>query len=207
MMRLYRANFSTNAERVALALGHKGIEVESRYISYDDRSEVEGVSGQSLIPVLVDGDNVVSDSTRIIAYIDSLAPQHQPLFPKDDSRVAEMMFFIDWFNRVWKTFPNGIAAELASENPDHMLIIGLGREMAAALDGFEALLLGRKFLMGNEFTAADCVVFPFVKYAVKRELGDNEPFHVILDEYQQLSEYDHGRVRSWIKRVDALPRA
>ena len=58
MMRLYRANFSTNAERVALALGHKGIEVESRYISYDDRSEVERVSGQPLVPVLVDGDNV-----------------------------------------------------------------------------------------------------------------------------------------------------
>ncbi len=208
MMRLYRANFSTNAERVALALGHKGIEVESRYISNDDRSEVERVSGQPLVPVLIDGDNVVSDSTRIIAYVDSLVPHHQPLFPADDGRVAEMMFFIDWFNRVWKLFPNGIEAELASEDPDHMVIIGLGREMAAALDGFETMLLGRKFLMGNELSAVDCAVFPFVKYAaLEREPADNEPFHVILDEYQQLSEYDHGRLRSWIKRVDALPRA
>ena len=33
MMRLYRANFSTNAERVALALAHKGLEVESVEIS------------------------------------------------------------------------------------------------------------------------------------------------------------------------------
>ena len=48
-----------------------------------------------------------------------------------------MMFFIDWFNRVWKMFPNGIEAELAKEDPDHMVVIGLGREMAAALDGFE----------------------------------------------------------------------
>jgi glutathione S-transferase len=208
MMRLYRANFSTNAERVALALGHKGIEVESRYISYDDRSEVERVSGQPLVPVLVDGDNVVSDSTRIIAYIDSLVPNHQPLFPEGDARVAEMMFFIDWFNRVWKTFPNGIEAELAKEHPDHMLVIGLGREMAAALDGFNALLLGRKFLMSDELSAADCVVFPFVKYAAgKREPADNEPFHVILDDYQQLEEYEHDRLRAWIKRVDALPRA
>ena len=62
--------------------------------------------------------------------------------------------------------------------------------------------------MGKEFSAADCVVFPFVKYAAgKREPGDNEPFHRILDEYQQLSETDHDRLRSWIKRVDALPRA
>jgi len=68
-MILYRANFSTNVERVALALAHKGIEVESRWISYDDRSEVEKVSGQPLVPVVVDHrehiDNVVADSTQI----------------------------------------------------------------------------------------------------------------------------------------------
>ncbi|HEX4345917.1 MAG TPA: glutathione S-transferase family protein [Solirubrobacteraceae bacterium] len=207
MMRLYRANFSTNAERVALALGHKGLEVESRYIDYADRSEVQRVSGQDLIPVLVDGDKVVTDSTRIVVYVDELIPTHQPLFPNDDVRYAEMMFFIDWFNRVWKQAPNLIAAQLASEEPDHMLVIGAGREMAAALDGFETLLRGRDFLMSKELSAVDCAVFPFVKYALKREPADNEPFHRILDEYQQLDEYEHGRLRSWIKRVDALPRA
>lgn len=205
-MRLYRANFSTNAERVALALAHKGIEVDSTYIDYADRSEVQRVSGQGLVPVLVDGDTVVTGSMRIVAYVDELVAQ-PPLYPLDDARYAEMMIFIDWFDRVWKVAPNQIAAELAAENPDHMPIIALGREMRLALDGFEALLSGRKFLMGSELSAADCAVFPFVKYALQREPADSEPFHRVLDEYQELDGDDHLRLRSWIKRVDALPRA
>jgi hypothetical protein len=45
-----------------------------------------------------------------------------------------------------------------------------------------------------------------LKYALKREPADNEPFHLVLDEYQQLGD-EHFKLRSWIKRVDALPRA
>ncbi len=204
-MRLYRANFSTNAERVALALAHKGIEVDSTYIDYADRSEVERVSGQGLVPVLVDGDTVVTGSVRIMAWIDDLVPA-PPLFPPDDARYAEMMIFIEWFDRVWKVAPTRIAAEIEAEHPDHMVVIALGREMRTMLEGFESLLSGRKFLMGSELSAADCAVFPFVKYAAGREPADNEPFHRVLDEYQELDD-DLMRVRSWIKRIDALPRA
>ena len=69
MLRLYRALFSTNVERVALALAHKGLEVESIEITYDDRSPVIEVSGQGLVPVLVDGDEVIHDSKRILQYL------------------------------------------------------------------------------------------------------------------------------------------
>ena len=204
-MRLYRANFSTNAERVALALAHKGIEVESRYISYDDRSEVERISGQPLVPVLVDGDTIVVDSMQIVAYLENLVPQ-PPLYPSDEARYGELLIFVDWFNRVWKLAPNRIEVELAAEQPDHMLITRLGRELAAALDGFESLLAGRKFLFGPELSAADIAAFPFLKYAAGREPADGEPFHEVLDSYQQLTD-DHGRLGSWIKPLAALPRA
>jgi RNA polymerase-associated protein len=204
-MRLYRTRFSTNVERVALALAHKGIAVESRYVDPTDRREVERVSGQPLVPVLVDGDTVVVDSMQIVAHLDGRVPS-PPLYPSDDARYAEMMIFIDWFNRVWKLAPNRIEAELAAPSPDHMLITRLGREMAAALDGFEALLSGRRYLMGSELSAADCAAFPFLKYALARDRADGEPFHRVLDDYQHLDD-DHMRLRSWIKRVDALPRA
>jgi glutathione S-transferase len=208
-MKLYRANFSTNAERVALALAYKGIEVESRYVPSDDRSEVIEVSSQPLVPVVVDTrervTNVVVDSMQIIAYVESHVPS-PPLYPSDEARYAEMMIFIDWFNRVWKVPPNRIEVELASEQPDHMLITKLAREMASYLDGFESLLAGRKFLFGSELSAADCCAFPFLKYALKREPADNDPFHLVLDEYQQLGD-EHFKLRSWIKRIDELPRA
>jgi glutathione S-transferase len=204
-MRLYRTRFSTNVERVALALAHKGIEVESRYVDPADRGEVERVSGQGLVPVLVDGDTIVVDSMQIVAYLEHRVPA-PALYPSDDARYAEMLIFVDWFNRVWKVAPNRIEVELEAERPDHMLITRLGREMAAALDGFEALLTGRRYLMGPELSAADCAAFPFLKYALRRDPADGDPFHRVLDDYQQLDD-DHMRLRSWIRRVDELPRA
>jgi glutathione S-transferase len=45
---IYRIPFSTNVERVALALGHKGMEVEWINVDPHDREEVERISGQPL---------------------------------------------------------------------------------------------------------------------------------------------------------------
>ena len=69
-MKVYSSPFSTNCERVALAAGHKGVDIEWIEVPYDDRAEVERVSGQSLVPVLVDGDEVIHDSKRILQYLD-----------------------------------------------------------------------------------------------------------------------------------------
>jgi glutathione S-transferase len=205
-MRLYRAPFSTNAERVALALAHKGLEVESVEISYEDRSEVERVSGQGLVPVLVDDDGlVVSDSMQIVAHIERLHPD-PPLYPAQPARRAETDVFVDWFNGVWKIAPNAIEAELGRDAPDERRISGPAAAMARCLDRFEALLDGREHLMGGEFSAADCAAFPFLKYALRREEADDELFHRVLEEYQQLGD-EHRRLAAWIERVDARPRA
>jgi glutathione S-transferase len=79
--------------------------------------------------------------------------------------------------------------------------------MAAALDRFERMLTGRDHLMGDEFSAADCAAFPFVKYAaLELDPADDELFHRVLDEYQLLGD-DHPRLQDWIRRVDERPRA
>ena len=80
MIRLYRAPWSTNCERVALALARKDLEVESVLIDYSDRSPVERVSGQPLVPVIVDGDQVVFDSIAILRHLDERYPDDDELF-------------------------------------------------------------------------------------------------------------------------------
>jgi glutathione S-transferase len=206
-MLLYRAPYSTNVERVALALAHKGLEVESVVISYDDRSLVEQVSGQPLVPVLVDDAGlVVAGSMRIVAHVDGLVPE-QRLYPDDRARRAELDAFVDWFDGVWKVAPNAIEAELAPGGAaDAGRIAQLGASMARALDRFEALLSGRSYLFGDALSAADCCVFPFVKYAARRDPDDRELFHLVLEEHQRLGD-DHSRLADWIERIDALPRA
>jgi maleylpyruvate isomerase len=203
-VRLYRAPFSTNVERVALALAHKGLEVESVVIDYADRSPVIRVSGQPLVPVIVDGGRVVADSTTILRYLEETRPD-PPLFPRDRARRAELDVFLEWFNEVWKGPPNAIDAELGRPEPDRERIEALGARMRAWLDVFESMLDGRDYLFG-EFSAADCAAFPFLKYARFRDARDDEQFHVILEEHQRL-DGGHPRLAAWIDRVNERPRA
>ena len=208
MLRLYRFPLSTNVERVALALAHKALAVQSVIVDPADRSEVRRASGQDLVPVLEDGDRVVHDSMRIVRYLEEIRPD-PPLYPRDAARRAEMDVFIDWFDRVWKRPPNEIETELGKPEPDPARIDRLGQEMAGALDLFEEMLAGRPYLMGD-FSAADCAAFPFLKYALFRDLPDRDDdpylFHRILVRYQPLGER-HPRLAAWIRRVDVRPRA
>jgi len=205
VLQLYRAAFSTNVERVALALAHKGLSVESVVIDYSDRSPVHAVSGQPLVPVLVDGGHVIVDSAAILRYLEEKWPE-PPLFPSDPAARAEMDVFIEWFNEVWKVPPNAIEAELANPLPDPARVVELSARMRRWLDLFETLLDGRDHLLSNEFSAADCIAFPFLKFATIRDPRDDEPFHLILEKHQPLGDR-HPRLAAWIERVNARPRA
>jgi glutathione S-transferase len=204
VIRLYRAEWSTNCERVGLALAHKGLEAESVMIDYADRSPVEEVSGQGLVPVIDDDGSVVSDSRAIIAYLEEHYPD-PPLFPAEPARRAEVELFGDWFERVYKAAPNAVEQELERADPDQDLVERRGREMREHLELFERLLTGRQYLFG-EFGAADCLAYPFLKYAAGRDPADDELFHRILEEHQPLGD-DHPRLAAWIDRVGERPRA
>jgi glutathione S-transferase len=204
-LRLYRFPFSTNVERVALALAHKGLDVESVWIDPADRSEVMRLSGQELVPVLVDGDRVISDSAAILEHLEERSPE-RPLYPADPARRTELRLFVDWFNRVWKRPPNLIVGEEQEPEPDRARIAGLEAQIAESLPLFEHLLSGRDYLFGSELTAADFVAFPFLKYALLWEDGDPDRFHEVLRETLRLD----GRfpaLETWIRRIDQLPRA
>lgn len=204
LIRVYRIPFSTNVERVALAAGHKGIEIEWVDIAADDRSLVEAVSGQRLVPVLVEGPEIVVDSPAIVEWLERRTPE-PPLFPGDPARRAEVRVFIAWFNNVWKRPPNLIAAEEQKPQPDAARIVELAVRMRMAIPLFEDLLHDRDYLFG-EFGAADVIAFPFLKYAVFGvPAGDDERFHEILSEHQPLAEA--SPLRAWAARVDAHPRS
>jgi glutathione S-transferase len=201
-MRIWRIPFSTNVERVALGLGHKGLTADWVDVDAADRSEVESVSGQPLVPVLELDGRVIVDSTAILEELERLRPE-PPLYPADTARRAEVEIFVDWFNRVWKRPPNELEAELTTAQPDAETVERLGAEIAGALDRFESLLDGRDYLFG-EFGVADCIAFPFLKYAVLHDPADEELFHRILVEHQRL-EGRHPQLEAWIRRVDERP--
>jgi glutathione S-transferase len=196
LIRVYRVPFSTNVERVALAAGHKGLAIDWVDVADDDRSPVEAVSGQPLVPVLVSDEGVLTDSPRILEWIEARHPD-PPLLPADPAVRAEVRLFCDWFNRVWKRAPNAIADEGPMKE--------LAEEMRTHVALFESLLTGRDYLFG-EFSLADITAFPFLKYA---SLGcaadDDDRFHHVLVEYQPLRE--DSPLHGWVARIDARPRS
>jgi glutathione S-transferase len=196
LIRCYRIPFSTNVERVALAAGHKGLAVDWIDVDPNDRSPVEVVSGQPLVPVLVAGDEVVVDSPRILDWLEERFPE-PTLLPRDPARRAVVRIFADWFNRVWKTFPNGIA-DGVGDPTEH------DAGMRRGVEAFEALLNGSDFLCG-EFGLADVTAFPFLKYAsLGLRPGDTDSFHTVLA--QQVPLRADSPLHAWVARVDALPR-
>ena len=202
-IRIWRAPWSTNCERIALALGHKGLEAESVLIDYSDRTEVERVSGQGLVPVIEEDGEVVNDSLAIMRHLEESHPE-PPLFPPEDPALAQLDLFLGWFDGVWKQAPNALEAELGKESPDEATVAELSERIALDLAIFDGMLTGRDYLLG-EFGASDCAAFPFLKYAAGRDPADDELFHVILDEHQSLD--GRPRLAEWIERVAKRPRA
>jgi glutathione S-transferase len=205
MIRIWRIPFSTNVERVALALAHKGLPVEWVDVEPSDRSAVVAISGQPLVPVLEEDGRVIADSTAILEYLDDRQPE-PPLYPRDEARRAEARLLVDWFNRVWKGPPNELDDLLASPRPDEARVQTLARELERSRDLFEALLADRDHLLGDEPGVLDFVAFPFLKYGLHGvQPDDDERFHRILAGHLRL-DGGYPRLESWIRRVDALPR-
>jgi glutathione S-transferase len=204
VLRVHRIPFSTNVERVALLLAHKGVAVE--WVDHEpaDRSALVRLSGQELVPVLDHDGRVLADSPAILEYLEERFPE-PPLLPADPARRAEIRVFCDWFNRVWKRAPNLYFVEEELPEPDPGRLDRLGARIGSTLPLFEDLLAGRDYLFG-ELSLADVTAFPFLKYAVVWDEGDEHRFHEILRDHLRL-DGRHPRVEAWIGRCDELPRA
>ncbi len=74
---LFRCRTSTNylcaCGKTARALDSLGISYETVRVPFrkSERPDIEKLTGQKLVPVLVDGDEVIHDSKRIVEYLKS----------------------------------------------------------------------------------------------------------------------------------------
>ena len=73
------ARYSSFSWRIRMALKHKGLEFETRPVRISDK-EVIGFSGQGKVPILCDGDTVVSDSWKIATHLENRYPAAPSLF-------------------------------------------------------------------------------------------------------------------------------
>jgi glutathione S-transferase len=107
--------FSPYCWRTRLALAHKGLAYEAIPWRFTDRAAI-AFSGQRTVPVLVDGETVVTDSAAIADYLEAQYPDRPSLFGGDAGR-ALTRFAADWTEQV--VFP-GIARSVVHEIWQHL---------------------------------------------------------------------------------------
>ncbi len=88
--------FSPYCWRTRLALAPKGLQAQTVPWRFPEKA-AHAFSGQGLVPVLQDGERVVSDSWAIAAYLDEAYPQ-KPLFEGAQAR-ALALFLKSWCER------------------------------------------------------------------------------------------------------------
>ncbi|HWH96682.1 MAG TPA: glutathione S-transferase family protein [Baekduia sp.] len=208
-MRVHAIPHSTNVQRVALALGLKGIAV-GEWVQHppEDRAGVRAVSGQDLVPVVeTDDGRILTDSMPIVAWIDATWPEPAPLYPADAAPRREVEAFIAFFDFVWKVPPNAIEAERRKPDPDAAHIDAWVAQLHGWQHGFDALLVNRPYLFGETPGAADICAYPFLRFTTSSDPDDDDLFHGVLIEHLAPAPGRHRNLAAWIDRMAQLPQA
>ena len=87
--------FSPYCWRSLMALSHKGLEFERVPCRFTDKERI-AFSGQTKVPVLADGEQVVADSWAIASHLEAAYPERPALFPGGDTTRALTHFVNAW---------------------------------------------------------------------------------------------------------------
>jgi glutathione S-transferase len=162
-MKLYSGPLSLFTGKVRVALAEKGIEYErvdvpfSRAGGYTPKHpDVLAINPKAQVPVLVDGDVAIYDSTIILEYLEERYPQ-PPLYPRDPGDRARCRQAEAAADEI--LFPNVLA--LIQEvfykrdgERDRARVDGAHQAIAAHYRGLDQKLAGREYLCGP-FSVAD----------------------------------------------------
>ncbi|HTJ92869.1 MAG TPA: glutathione S-transferase [Pararobbsia sp.] len=189
-MKLYYAPLSGHSHRARLMLSLLGVEHELVQVDIpagENKSpEFLKLNAFGQVPVLVDGDLTIADSTAILVY---LAKKYErtdwlPDTPEGAAHVQR-----------WLSFASGeiafgpAAARMIVLFKDPRNPVEVGERAHRVLGLVDAELSSRDWLVGTRPTIADVALYSYIARA-------NEG-------YVDMSPY--ANVNAWIRRVEALP--
>jgi glutathione S-transferase len=196
-MKLYVGILSLFSGKARIALAEKGVAPELVFVTWSrerrylpHHPDVVALNPNAQVPVLVDTDTVVYDSTQIFEYLEDRIPE-PALYPRDPrqrARCRQLEAEGDelWFPCVWdlieaRFYADGSGSEVAAASAQ--------RRLATLYLGLEKVLADRDFALGA-FSAADISIFIQVQAAIRLGAAPDE----------QLTG-----VRAWVERVGARP--
>jgi glutathione S-transferase len=169
-MKIIGSFVSPYVRKVLACMNLKGLSYEVDPITpFFGDDEFERLSPLRRIPLLVDGDFTICDSSVICAYLDDAYPGH-PLFPahpKDRARARWLEEFADTRLGdvfIWNFFYQKVVRPLVWGEPsdEERIEKSLSEDIPAALDYLESQLPADGFLFG-EIGAADIAIASFFR--------------------------------------------
>ncbi len=96
MLELYQFELSQFSEKVRLVLDYKGLAYRKiEVVPGVGQFDLFRISGQRQVPVLKDGNKVITDSTAIALYLDKTYPD-RPIIPTDPQQKATCLLLEQW---------------------------------------------------------------------------------------------------------------
>lgn len=156
--------------KVLIALYENGTPFEPKPVNLGDAAERAAYAAlwpTAKIPLLVDDERVVPETSIQIEYLDRRHPGLLPLLPEDFEAQLEVRLWDRVFDlHVMTPMQRFIAQQLRPEaERDEATLTATVNELGMAYDLIESRLGERTWAAGDAFTMADCAAAPALFYA------------------------------------------
>jgi glutathione S-transferase len=168
---LYHLSECPYCEKVRLALGLERIAYESLTIEPEDRNEVQKISGQSLVPVLVDNDGtVIIESNRILRHLAAMPKSR--LLPSSRRDQTLTWVLVDRsdviLSPICKRLTRRVDDDESPLSDDDLRV--LRRRLEEELAVIEGILERGPYLFGDHPTVADIATHAFLNRLPNEEI-------------------------------------
>jgi glutathione S-transferase len=206
-LELWWGSGSPYSWRALLALEYKKLPYVSHLVQFGKQEhkspQMLQMNPRGRVPVLKDGDYVCFESLAILQYLDRKYPE-SPLFGRAPEEAGTIMRVICEYQayaeeHIMKVIRAILFQSEQGHSDDIMRAMML---IASEARTIENRLSQSSWLVGEDFSAADVVVFPGIQMLLR-----------VLDrrEAQELRgrllplETNYPAILAWIKRIEALP--
>ena len=192
-MKLYSGPLSMFGAKAEIALGEKGIVFELEMVPFEMKTlyqpkhpEVARINPKRQVPVLVDGDLEIFDSTQIFEYLETVRPE-PPLWPAEPKARARARLLEMKSDEVY--FPPIVRLMGLQATPDDPAAVEARGAATRFYDELERTMGGQQWLAGG-YSYADIAFYMAQLFGARMTapMGDAHP-----------------RLQAWRERMSARP--
>lgn len=170
------------AIRVRLTLHEKELSFRTIEENLKEMSEaIKRLHPEAKVPLLLDGDIIVYESSIITEYLDDQYPIH-PLMPKDAKSRMCVREWTYWCNQIFK--PQIDIVKYGTDRLAQIEVEVASEKLQECLSRIDQALINSDWLVGESMSLADIHLFPFY-----RQIQRMNPPYPWIQKYPRTAEW------------------